>query len=172
MNRFITLGLALFGLLVINSSCEKDDLCPSDFIATPRLFIQFKDANNPTVAKAVNNLTIIETESGEPIPLNTTGSTVLTNISEISIPINALDIKTNFIFRRTDNNSVINEDPISFDYSTNLEYLNRACGYRYTYSNLVATRENETPLNYWIRSLIVRNSEVTSNLDVHVEIFH
>jgi hypothetical protein len=53
---------------MLTSSCEKDDICDANTITT-RLVIKFFDVNNASVAKNVNNLTIIGEGKQQAYPL-------------------------------------------------------------------------------------------------------
>lgn len=174
MNRFQIFILLLL-IVCIFSSCEKDDLCVPEEAATPRLIIVFVDARNQLLRKPVASLEVIEQEGEISVPLNETGSTMLTQVDSIAIPLRVDQSFTNFSFSRTLNGAV-NADNINFSYSQGEVYINRACGFRAIYNDLQADRPDEDPLNLWITSVTIGNGvepvDVTSNNDIHVTIRH
>jgi len=153
------------------SSCEKDDLCIPEELDIPRLVIVFVDDRNQLLRKPVANLQVLETEGNTPIALDNTGSTTLTQVDSIAIPLRIDASLSEFAFLRTLDGSE-NSDPINFEYVQDEEYLNRACGFKSIYTDLIADRLAETPDNPWITNVIIRNPDVTSNQDIHVEIRH
>ncbi|WP_194850758.1 DUF6452 family protein [Nonlabens antarcticus] len=165
--------LLIVGILLctIMSSCEKDDLCIPEEAATPRLIILFKDSNNPLIRKPVSDLQVIEIASNTAAPLNDAGNTRLTQVDSIAIPLRINASMSEYDFVRILNGAT-NADPINFTYVSAPEYINRACGYKAVYNELTATPVTESPSAQWIRNIIVKNSSVTSNQDVHVEIRH
>lgn len=172
MNRVFRLVILLFTTLCLTSSCERDDLCPSDIPATPRLIIVFKDQANPLLDKTVNSIQVREEGQSVFAPLNSTGATTLTNIETISVPLKFASTGTQYELIRTDENGVEEIDLISFTYDTEEEFVNRACGFRILYKNLVSTLRADPPLNRWIQSVITIQTDVTSNTSAHVEIRH
>ncbi|KQC34247.1 hypothetical protein AAU57_13555 [Nonlabens sp. YIK11] len=153
------------------SSCEKDDLCIPEELDVPRLVIVFLDARNPLLRKPVERLQVFETEENFAVSLNGTGATSLTQVDSISIPLRNDQNVTNFAFTRTSNGAV-NADPINFRYTEEEVYLNRACGFTSSFLDLSLERPDEDPVNPWISNVIIRNADVISKNDIHVEIRH
>lgn len=167
-SHLLFLGLILFFSM---SSCEKDDLCIPEEAATTRLIIVFTDTNNPLLRKPVANLRVFDRELEEAVPLDDTGATSLTAVDSIAIPLRIASGFTGLSFVRTLNGNA-NADAIDFNYTVGEEYINRACGFRAVYTDLTGQLLPENPPAPWIRNLIVRNSNVVSNQDIHVEIRH
>ena len=165
--------LLLLGLILLTalSSCEKDDLCVPEEAATPRLIVIFTDQNNPLNRKPVANLQVIDQESQTAAPLNETGAQSLAAVDSIAIPLRIIPGSTQYSFERT-LNGTLNKDALNFNYTVGQEYINRACGFRATYNDLEIEQPVETPSSPWIRNIIIRNSNVLSNQDIHVEIRH
>jgi hypothetical protein len=170
MNRFHLL-LILMIFFCSMSSCEKDDLCIPEEAATPRLIIIFTDSNNFLIRKPVEGLQVLDRNSENPAPLNADGAETLSQVDSIAIPLRIEPGNSQFSFIRRLNGAV-NSDPIDFNYIVGEEYINRACGFKAIYKELTAERPAESPSAPWIRSIIIRDSSVTSNQDIHVEIRH
>ncbi|SCX89688.1 hypothetical protein SAMN05192588_0156 [Nonlabens sp. Hel1_33_55] len=153
------------------SSCEKDDLCIPEELDIPRLVIVFVDARNSLLRKPVESLQVINEEAGVAVALDGTGALTLTQVDSIAIPLRIDQNFTDFEFTRTLNGAV-NGDPIRFEYVQEEIYLNRACGYGATFLDLTAIRPDEDPANPWITNVTVRDRDVTSKNDIHVEIRH
>lgn len=158
--------------LTITSSCQKDDLCPPDIAATPRLIIVFKDRANPLLAKTVNNLRVREVGQTAFAPLNRVGATTLTAVDSIAIPLKFDPAGTVYEFIKTDEDGIENTDTITISYELGEEYVNRACGFKVIYNNVNNTVNAEVPLNRWIQSTLVLQNNVTENNAAHVEIRH
>ncbi|BAO55595.1 DUF6452 family protein [Nonlabens marinus] len=167
-SRLLLLGLIFTTVL---ASCEKDDLCVPEEAATPRLIVIFTDENNPLNRKPVASLQVIDQESQTAAPLNETGALTLTAVDSIAIPLRIIPGNTMYSFERT-LNGTLNKDALNFNYTVDQEYINRACGFRAIYKDLEIDQPAETPSSPWIRNILIRNSNVLSNQDIHVEIRH
>lgn len=172
MNKGFIITMLCCILAFATSSCEKDDLCPTDIAATPRLILVFKNQTNPLLAKTVNNLQIREVGQTAFAPLNSMGTTTLTAVDSVAIPLKFDNAGTMYELIRTDDAGVVNTDIISFSYDLGEEYVNRACGFKAIYNNLTAIVTFEQPLERWIQTAIVLQANVTSNNAAHVEIRH
>jgi hypothetical protein len=170
MNKFSSI-LLILTTAVLLGSCEKDDLCTPDQAVTPRLIIEFKDALNPLQNKAVDRIQVQEIGSSTFAPLNTDGSTTLSNTESISIPLRTDSSRTSYNLILTED-GVVNSDNIDFNYILEEAYVSRACGFRVVYNNLVAIQTAETTGNQWIERVIIVEDNVTNNTDVHVQILH
>ncbi|WP_213520377.1 DUF6452 family protein [Nonlabens sp.] len=170
MNKFSCI-LLILTTAVLCGSCEKDDLCTPDQAVTPRLVIEFKDLLNPLQNKAVDRIQVQEIGSSTFAPLNTDGSTTLSNTESISIPLRTDSSRTSYNLILTED-GVVNSDNIDFNYILGEAYVSRACGFRVVYNNLVAVQTVETTGNQWIERVIIVEDQVTNNTDVHVQILH
>jgi len=153
------------------SSCEKDDLCIPDELDIPRLVVVFVDAGNQLLRKPVQQLQVIESNSNMAVALNDEGATMLTQVDSVSIPLRRDLNNPLYNFVRT-LNTVENQDGINLSYEPEEIYLNRACGFTSVYNDLTANLVVEPQGQNWISAVIVRNPDVTSNQDIHVEIRH
>ncbi|OUS21657.1 hypothetical protein A9Q93_00245 [Nonlabens dokdonensis] len=170
MKFYLKMAL-LFVLTLLSNSCEKDDLCTPEQAVTPRLVIEFKDAINPLEEKVVERIQVQEIGSTDFAPLDSDGSLVLTNTSTISLPLRTDSATTSYNLILTKEN-ITNSDNINFNYTLNEEYVSRACGFRVIYNNLVAVQTPESSGDNWIDRIVVIESNVTNNTDIHVQILH
>jgi hypothetical protein len=147
-------------------SCERDDICPASEPTTPFLVIEFFDNTEPEENLNVQSFGYVVEGSTDTIVLGTTDS--------IALPLDTNQNTTRIQFiRNTGNPNIRNSDTLEFIYQVNEVYVNRACGFKATYSNLSAIREIETPsTDNWIRSIIVEEINVENEQNTHVFIFH
>ena len=96
---------------------------------------------------------------------------MLTQVDSVSIPLRRDLNNPLYNFVRT-LNTVENQDGINLSYEPEEIYLNRACGFTSVYNDLTANLVVEPQGQNWISAVIVRNPDVTSNQDIHVEIRH
>lgn len=163
-------------LLLILSlwSCERDDICGSTTATTPHLIIRFYNINDITETKAVRRMDV--TAEGNPkfiVSDKTTDSIVL------PLRIDALDnLNTSrFVLTKdrdydTDNdpNTVSNADIIEVNYTPELIYVSRACGYKSVFNNLSAGHDSD--LNNWIIDIQVINDTINDENAAHINIYH
>ena len=153
------------------SSCEKDDLCDPSLSVTPRLIITFVDITDPEERKTVDELQLKEIGASGFAPLDSSGSTLLTDEDSIAVPLRTDNNRTSYDFYREDATG-INIDNIDFNYTLEEIYINRACGFKVTYNNLGFVQNPESTGQEWIRNVRVLTESVTSNNDIHIEIRH
>ena len=166
MNRLVKYFLVL-GVICFNfSSCERDDICPAAEPTTPFLIVQFFDFNDPENNKVVQSLSYVVDGSTDTISLGTTDS--------IALPINTNSNETKIqLISNTDNETFTNADTVDFIYQVNDVYINRACGFKATFTNFSAVRVIEDPTSdNWIRSISVEQINVENEENTHVFIFH
>ena len=161
---FITLSL----LLAISFwNCEKDDICGDGTPVTPRVIIEFYDASATETLKSVSNLFVIE-------PTFTKGF-AFNGVNKIQVPLqtNAATTTLNFIQNGSDTDtSNDNIDAITFNYSTTNVYISRACGYKTLFQlNNVLPVVLTADGNNWIQNIIVSQSNIENENEVHVKIY-
>jgi len=162
MNRFQK-WLFLGSFFVLASGCQRDDICPEGTETTPLLVIEFYDPLDPTRLKAVPNLTV--RASGKEEVLLGPGT-----VNTISIPLRTNENFTEYIFTTNSNSDEENEDVVSFTYSPDPEYLNRACGYKINYNSLdVAVNADE---DNWIISETIIQESVENETEAHIYFTH
>ena len=163
MSRNILVGL----LAIILLGCTRDDICAEDTVTTPLLVISFKDRTSPLLEKNVTDLQI-ETNASEPVRVFSATESVNT----VSIPLDTGNDEASFRFiTNAGDEDDENIDIINFTYSRETSYVNRACSFKTTYSNLTAVRENEGTDN-WVFSITVVNSTVEDETEAHITILH
>ena len=143
--------------------CQRDDICPEGTETTPLLVIEFYDPLDPTRLKAVPNLTV-RASGKEEILLGPE------TVNTISIPLRTNENFTEYIFTTNSNSNEENQDIISFTYSPDPEYLNRACGYKINYNSLdVAVNADE---DNWIISETIIQESVENETEAHIYFTH
>ncbi|RFN58038.1 DUF6452 family protein [Marixanthomonas ophiurae] len=158
-----------FLILLVFHGCTRDDICPDTTQTTPLLIVVFKNAAIPTEGKEVPGLTI-ETilENSEIVIDNAT-------TDSIAIPLYAgADITTyKFTMNSQSELETPNTDMVTFNYSREDIYVNRACSFKTIYNNLEASFEDEEEDN-WIFQINVTalNNIVENENDTHITILH
>jgi len=163
------LRLSLFILFIILTftGCTRDDICPEDTTTTPLLVIDFRDNSDRELTKAVESLLIY---------VNNSDSTLITaeaiNDTIVSIPLNTEADISSFLFESNSASEDENNfDSVSFNYSREEVYFNRACGFKVNYNNLFVDVEEETTGN-WILETEISNTTIDNENEVHLTIYH
>ncbi len=65
-----------------------------------------------------------------------------------------------------------NTDIISFTYSTQDIYVNRACAFKTVYNGLEVAVELEVGNENWIRDFTILNDTIANENEAHLTIFH
>ena len=151
------------------SSCEKDDICDAATETTPKLIIEFYDILNPTVLKKVTNLAVKE--------VGITSAVISFNsVSKIELPLKTNEDLTKYslILNSTDVITA-NEDFLQFNYTRQIIFVSRACGYKTIFTLDQTTpyiiTETTIPDNYWIENIIVETSNITTENETHIKIY-
>ena len=156
----------LFVLFLILGGCTRDDICPEETPTTPLLVINFKDITNRLIAKEVENLSVF---------LNTADSTLINGpITDtiVRLPLNTEANTTSFLFAINSNSEDVNYDLISFTYTNEEVYINRACGFKNFYNEFFVAVQDE-PLNEnWIINFEILQNTVQNQDEAHLTIFH
>ena len=163
--RIFVISLFLF---VLYSGCTRDDICPEDTITTPLLVIEFRDITNRDETKPVENLLIY---------VNNTDSTQVTasaiNNTTVSIPLDTEADISSFLFEFNSTSDTGNNfDTISFNYSRQEVYINRACGFKMNYSDIFVVLEEEPTTGNWILDYEILNTTIDNENEVHLAIYH
>jgi hypothetical protein len=150
-------------ILALLLACQRDDICPEGTETTPLLVIEFYDAQDLTGLKAVQGLVVQATGMEEAyLGPETTNS--------ISIPLRTDENFTEYSFIYNSGSEDENEDKVTFSYSPDLEYLNRACGYKINYSNLdVVVHQDE---DNWIQAQIIIQENIENETEAHISFTH
>lgn len=155
--------LFLGGFIFLLQGCQKDDICPAGTLTTPLLVIEFYDREDITRLKAVQNL-VVQASGMEEVLLGP----VTTN--SISIPLRTDQNFTEYTFTYNSGRDDENEDVVSFNYSPNPEYINRACGFRISYTNLDVSIHNDE--ENWLLSEIIIQDNIEDETEAHISFTH
>ncbi|HKJ06339.1 MAG TPA: DUF6452 family protein [Flavobacteriaceae bacterium] len=145
----------LLALLVLFSSCEKDDICVEE--TTPRLKIKFYNFENQEELKKAN-IDSIYLETYEVMQ-----STLNVSVDSVYVPLNLTVNTTNLIIAA---NSV--SDTLSFTYSRNDEFVSRSCGFKTIFENVVLTNHTKN----WIKLAILNTQTIENEEQTHISIYH
>lgn len=160
-NRIILLLISILSL----KGCTRDDICSEETPTTPLLIIVFKDNDNPVNSKDVPNLAINADYANDVEIYKGSG------IDSIAIPLRTAVDDVRFRFsNENDDGTFTNIDVLSFNYERQEIYVNRACGFKTTYSNLGYTLETDS--NNWILNLEIENKTVEDETNAHITILH
>jgi hypothetical protein len=130
------------------AGCEPDDICIEGIPGTPQLIIVFYDNDNPDQAKE------------ELLYDGTTDS--------IAIPLKIKENSSTFSFISTDNNTIF-EELLRVDYTTNDEFISRACGFKTSYKNISISHLNSAT---WIKNIKIITDSISNINKAHVKILH
>jgi len=151
-------------VLLINTSCEKDDFCLQNPI-TPSLIITFYDDVNRETPKNVRRLSIIAQSKTDSLFTNSASDS-------IAIPLNSLDTKTVYVLKKNDADGTRANNQIAtftIEYTPQDTYVSRSCGYKVTFNNITFSKDT----NSWIKDFTPNTSTTIDNQNAaHVQIFH
>lgn len=147
--------LLLGFLLLINTSCEKDDFCLKNPI-TESLVINFYDNSNKETLKNVTELYVWAEGKTDSIYINQT-------INTITLPLNSLATETVYNFSKE---NVVNQFTIT--YTPVEEYVSRSCGYKVVFNDVTFSADTT-----WIIGFTPETLTTIENQDeAHVQIYH
>ncbi|MDO4229514.1 MAG: DUF6452 family protein [Capnocytophaga sp.] len=159
---FLGLGFGVFW------SCESDDLCDKS-VNTPRLIVRFYDASATSTVKSVDNLIVY----GEGT------NTILTNATtdSLALPLKVTNPTTTYVlvseatYDATSGTITSgNVATVTFTYSTEEEFVGKACGFKVVYNTLSATVENLG--NSWVKSVNIKNTSVKDENSAQIQLYH
>lgn len=155
MKQLLNIIVVIIFLAII-PSCEIDDICVED-VSTPKLIIQFYDAENVTDTKEVDTLSVwIEGKAK-------LYDDVITD--SIAIPLNLNSNNTKYFLSKSDTLDFLHV------YHTNKEvFVSRSCGFKMNF-----TIEDSTQIsNLWIVDFETSETPqiIENEQDVHVKIYH
>lgn len=166
MKKILLQGLFFTLIFLLFVSCERDDICAEATVTTPKLVIEFFDADNPGNSRNVVNLAARAIENDTALLFNST--------SRISIPLKTDDIETSYVFTI---NALANSggitDTLTFSYATNEIYVNRACGFKVNFLDFRARIENtDNDPGNWINRIQARENIIENESETHLFIFY
>jgi hypothetical protein len=166
--------------IVINVSCESDDICPSSTSTTPSLIIDAYDVSNPENKKSISKLLVGGIDNISVLP----GYNIVA-ATQIVLPLKTDSNTTQYVLIKdtaindngTPNDSSDdfydgNPDIITISYSREDVYVSRACGYKTIFKNVTFTIEPDS--DNWIKSRqpLNDNQSVEDETETHFNIFH
>ena len=157
-------------LVVFVCGCTKDDICEESAPTTPLLVIEFRDALDRNQVKAVNELNILLTDDSGTAVFGTPTA----NDTLVRIPLNteATFSEFQFIVNSTDTADERNVDIVTFNYTREDVYINRACAFRVTYNDLNLNVEDDGANTNWILDANILKTTIEDETEAHITIFH
>tara|TARA_R110002072_G_scaffold292634_5_gene461562 strand:+ start:2544 stop:3035 length:492 start_codon:yes stop_codon:yes gene_type:complete len=156
----------LLGILSLILACTRDDICTPETSKTPLLIIKFFNAENPEAPKSVNALTVFRPQDEFSLFAPVTADS-------IALPLDTSADFTEYFFVSNANDSIPLADFITFTYSRQDEFINRACAFRTNFRDLDLSLDNPTSQS-WIDEIIIRTDSVNARNqnEAHLFIFH
>ena len=169
----------------MTGSCERDDICAEATSTTPRLFVEFRDINNPDELKAVRRLRIIglDAEGNNIDTLSLDSANPTSSLLPLRIGLEGDLTTTRYKFEKDfdlaedddeETNSTV--DIVEIKYTPQFVYVSRACGFKSIFEfglNGSFTRlledNDETD---WILTTEIVNDVIETEDEAQVYIFH
>lgn len=161
-------------------ACEPDDICAAGTGTTPKLIIDFYDAENPENKKNVFDLVVIGTGNE-----NILSAYNFTNTDNVLLPLKTDENTTQYTLIKdatvNDNDTPDNPDDdfidgnydvITINYSREQVYVSRACGYKTIYKNVTLTIEDDADNWMLSREPINDNQSVEDESETHFNVTH
>lgn len=159
-------------ILYLNTSCERDDICAEGTPTTPFLVIKFLDFDNGTEIKKPSELQVKAVGEESSYTLGSVTDSIL-------IPLRNDQLVTEYEFtinsdttNNNDGDPIPNTDTVSFQYTTEEEYVSSACGFKINYKGLTVSPVEEGDDGGWIKNIIRQRENVTDETTAHIFIFH
>ena len=129
--------------------CTRDDICPDDTQTTPLLVIKFMDISNPSQVKAVENLRITLANTSQ------TEVVIVRTDTLFKIPLNPVVTSVDYNFTKGYESTEPNTDAFNITYQRGADiYINRACGFRTSFTDIDPTIQPEGSANWMLSSSI------------------
>lgn len=155
MKKFLILSAIIAGLFHF-SSCEVDDIC-TETVLTPRLFIRFYDANDPSEIKSVEGI-YVWAENKDTLYKNET-------IDSLLLPLNTAANTTKYVLSIDD---VV--DTLTLNYDKENIFVSRSCGYK---TNFTLLNTNTLTHNWTTGFETVANPQIIDNENqAHIKIYY
>ncbi|WP_062055139.1 DUF6452 family protein [Aquimarina longa] len=159
-------------ILYSSYSCERDDICAEDTPTTPFLVIKFIDVDTGTEVKIPSELKVKAIDVDTPYPIGT-----ITDSIKIPLRNNVSVTDYEFTINSDTNNNTAddpapNVDIVSFQYTTEEQYVSSACGFKINYKGLTVSPPVAGSDGRWIKSITIQRENVTDEATAHIFIFH
>lgn len=180
MKYFRLIIIPVLILVGVSLACEPDDICPESTSTTPRLIIDFYDVNSPENTKNVFDLVVIGVGNESIL-----SDYSFTDTDEVLLPLKTDVNTTQYVLIKeafvNDNGTPDdpsddfidgNPDTITINYSRELIFVSRACGYKTIYKNVTLTIEPDD--DNWMKSRqpINDNQSVEDEFETHFNVTH
>lgn len=166
MKKILLSCTFLIVISLLLTSCERDDICAEATVTTPKLVIEFFDADNPSNPRNITNLAVREIEKDTAI--------LFSSGSSVAIPLQTNSIETRFVFNLNalaDSGGLT--DTINFSYATEELYVSRACGFKVNFIDLRVELENQgNNPQTWIRDIEIRETIIENEAETHLFIYY
>jgi len=170
----------MIGLLTL--SCEKDDICGANTPTTPRLIIKFYDNQNPASVRFVKDLRITSIVNGvEKAIIFEKSNTEILNDTMVTLPLKVNENLTEYKFTfnsKSEIQSLISIDDLTFNYTRKDEFVSRACGFKTLFEMNASNQNpiiiNETPgitAGNWIKGVQITQPKIYNENETHIKIF-
>lgn len=172
-------------IIILNQSCQRDDICTEDTPTTPRLLVEFFDIIEQDVLKSVPRLSVYAAENSPEDP-NTNFVINNSNTNVIALPLivgNEGELTTTRFALEMDTNLRLDEDPdtnsnvdiIEITYTPEFQFVSRACGFRSVFTNVSVSVVDDG--NNWILltnfpNIINNTITVEDETATHLNILH
>ncbi|MFL1011633.1 DUF6452 family protein [Flavisericum labens] len=180
MKYFKILFIPVLLIVVMSISCERDDICPESTPTTPRLVIDFLDANNSDNKKNVFDIVVAGVGNE-----NILDDYNFVSASTLLLPLKTTENSTQFVvFKEADVNDNGtpddssddfvdgNQDVITINYSREQVFVSRACGYKTIFKNVTLTIEPDGDNWMLSRQPLTDNQSVEDETTTHFNITH
>lgn len=167
-------------LIGITISCERDDICPESTPTTPRLVIDLYDFSNQESRKNAFNLVVSGVDNDDALP-----GYVLVTADDLILPLrtdqNSTSYRVHKDYTIDDNDTpddpdddIIggNQDVITINYTREVVYVSRACGYRTIFDNVEITILDDGDNWLLSRTNLTNNEPIENENATHFNIFH
>jgi hypothetical protein len=155
----------LLGLiLLVNTSCEKDDFCLKNPV-TPKLVLRFYDDENRELTKKAKLLTVWV------IDKDTLDGYASTSTDSIAIPINTLATETTYQLKVNNEDGAKADNEITtftIKYTPEEVYVSRSCGYQVIFNDVTFSSDNNWIVDFTPETLTTIDNQNTA----HVQIYH
>lgn len=174
--------LLVFMIGLLTLSCEKDDICDANTPTTPRLIIKFYDNQNPASVRLVKDLRITSIVDGvEKAIIFEKSNTEILNDTMVALPLKVNENLTDYKFTfnsKSEIQSLISIDDLTFNYTRKDEFVSRACGFK-TLFEMNASNQNPIIINEtlgittgnWIKGVQITQPKIYNENETHIKIF-
>ena len=147
--------LILFGfILLVNTSCEKDDFCLQNPV-TPNLILRFYDDVNRQTLKPASGL-YVWADGKDSIYMNQSTDSLV-------IPLNGIASQTIYNISK---NNIINQ--LKINYTPEDIFVSRSCGYKVIFNNVTFSSNNSWFTDFTPSSLTLIDNQNAA----HVQVYH